>query len=364
MITQPPFYQELFGGNAGAGGATRSMRLVRKNGLPLLLLPSQPGLAKVGWQMYPAQSAKARFAKSLLRTVAGAGVPLGSQLVQVPIHPDAPLPGFIRKVSGGKEFPEFAVLAGNPSDDSQRFIVLVFGEDGEPCVVVKAGTSDRARALVSAEANFLETVPKGTIGVPPFLGKLDDSEITALALPYVCGDRPSAQNLSAIQRLLLAWCNPDSSVSMRGTGPWPQFQAVCSANPEFKVIAQKLENLQVAKTLGHGDFAPWNLKILESGRCVALDWERGAMQGIPGWDYFHYLIQPAILVEHASTAELVSRLKAELNNAFFKDYCARAGIASGRDFLLAYLIFLTEIIKPAQGMQANRDLLAALLAQR
>lgn len=94
---------------------------------------------------------------------------------------------------------------------------------------------------------------------------------------------------------------------------------------------------------------------------MVLDWERGELAGIPGWDWFHYVIQPAILVDRSPTTDLVQRIERVLSSEPFKAYSARAGIMGcERELVLAYLLHAVEVIKPSEGLAATRDLLHAL----
>src|SRR5262249_49195183 len=124
---------------------------------------------------------------------------------------------------------------------------------------------------------------------------------------------------------------------------------------------EKLFGYLLHPTIQHGDFAPWNIKISPQGIWTVLDWERGELEGIPGWDWFHYIIQPAILVEHVSTSGLVQRIENHLTTDSFKHYAADAGIHGlERLLLLAYLLYMVQVIQPSEGLAETRELLDAL----
>ena len=111
----------------------------------------------------------------------------------------------------------------------------------------------------------------------------------------------------------------------------------------------------------HGDLAPWNIKVSPAGAWTVLDWERGEPTGIPGWDWFHYVIQSGILVGRLSTPVLAQRVESLLRSDAFKQYAARAGILGcERDLVLAYLLHVVEVLKPSEGLAASRELLHAL----
>lgn len=68
---------------------------------------------------------------------------------------------------------------------------------------------------------------------------------------------------------------------------------------------------------------------------MVLDWERGELAGIPAWDWFHFVLQPAILVAREDTAALVRRLEGLLASADFQ--IIRINRDLGRDQLFALL---------------------------
>ena len=92
-----------------------------------------------------------------------------------------------------------------------------------------------------------------------------------------------------------------------------------------------------------------------------LDWERGEVTGIPGWDWFHYVIQPGLLVERQSSAGLVQRVEHLLRSESFKFYARQSGIIGlERDLVLAYLLHAVEVVKPSEGLARTQELLRAL----
>ena len=82
---------------------------------------------------------------------------------------------------------------------------------------------------------------------------------------------------------------------------------------------------------------------------------------MPGWDWFHYTIQSAILVERLPTSVLVQRVEGLLGSEAFQRYAERAGIRGcERELVLAYLLHAAEVIKPSEGLAPTRELLHVL----
>jgi hypothetical protein len=145
------------------------------------------------------------------------------------------------------------------------------------------------------------------------------------------------------------------------TPDWARLEEACSGNNLFPAVAAQLRGRTMRSAIHHGDLAPWNIKVSPAGVWTVLDWESGELTGIPGWDWFHYVIQSAILVGHLPTPALVQRVESLLKSVAFKQYAARGGIVGcERALVLAYLLHVVEVIKPSEGLAPARDLLHAL----
>ena len=109
-------------------------------------------------------------------------------------------------------------------------------------------------------------------------------------------------------------------------------------------------------------FAARGLYVLwTEGDWVVLDWERGELNGIPAWDWFHFVLQPAILVEKLSVAALARRVDSLLNSAAFRRYAECAGILGvEHELLLGYLLHCRRILKPSIEVRQTEELLELL----
>jgi hypothetical protein len=257
------------------------------------------------------------------------------------------------------------VLAGNPAGDTQRFLVVVFNASQRPVAVVKTGLSDAARELMRREASFLGALPVGIVGVPKVNAVVASAEIDAFSMDFFAGDSPSRRQEDQLPRVLNSWLNAGQRRELSASPIWARLEAAASPSSQLKAVMEQLRGKHVSVTLQHGDFAPWNIKVSPGGKWAVLDWERGEQQGIPSWDWFHYVVQTAILVERLSGAVLVQRVERMLSAESFKDYARQSGITGfERPLLLMYLFYMVEVIKPGEGLDANRGLLGSLLGAR
>jgi hypothetical protein len=361
------FWEALFPAQADLGQAVGiQMRLLNKGGRPFLLLPGQSRPAAATMDLYPAQTGRARVARSVLRWLLRASLAPGSERVSLVVASGDPFAAFLSSLAGEprRGLPVLGILAGNPMSEGQRLLVLVFDARQEPVAVVKAGLSERARALVEQEESFLAAVPPGTKGVPRLRGAFKAAHLRALALDFFAGDSPRPEDEAALPGLLESWIDQNKRIAVSDTPDWRRLEQAGSENRLFPSVASQLRGRTIASVIQHGDFAPWNIKISPGGSWTILDWERGELTGIPGWDWFHYVIQSAILVGRLPTGTLVERVEGLLASAALRQYAALAGIEGCvRDLVRAYLLYVVEVIKPSEGLEATLDLLRALSAR-
>lgn len=343
----------------------RDLRVVYKSGQPLLALPRSTPAALACLSLYPAQTARARLARGLLKFLLHSRLSVGMKQTRLEISRRAAFTRFLFNVAGeaGEQLPEFGILAGNPRSPGQRFMILVCSGDGQPAAVVKAGMSKEAKALIALESAFLRKAGGRVPGVPALRNHFQDPGIEALALDYFPGESPRETGPVEMSRLLGRWIDETGTITIAESAAWQQLKACPAAERMLAALAPKLEGQRVHSVMFHGDFAPWNIRVLPSREWMALDWERGDPRGLPGWDWFHFVIQPAILVRKSGIEELVRQVEAMLASDAFRSYAQKALIQGGeRELLAAYLLHLVEVIQPSEGMEQNRALMKRMSA--
>lgn len=367
MASAGDFWDELFGPEKpGENTVPVVLRLLRKRGKPFLLLPARARAAAASLDLYPAQTPRARLAKTGLRSLLRAGCPLGTERLTLALAAQSSFTRFVSARSGPEPtgVPCFGVLAGNPAMESQRFLVLVFDASQRPVAIVKAGLTQSARNLVRREADFLGCAATKLAGIPRLQDRFQSDRVSAFALDYYPGRSPRPGEETALPALLGGWVDTQRTVPVATLPDWKRLEQSGSKNAWFTVAAEPLRAWQVHPAIYHGDFAPWNIKVSPGGTWTVLDWERGELAGLPGWDWLHYVLQPAILVERLATSALIERVEALLNSGPFKSYVARSGLAGlERPLAMAYLVHCVEVLKPAQGLPATQALLVSLGAR-
>jgi len=354
------FWQTLFSSSEGNRN-NLELRQIRKGGRPFLLLPKNRGAAATTLDLYPAQTARARATKSLLRFFIRIGLSIGAQPVSLSVSAKNDFVKFLTSQSGFQEdLPRFGVLAGNPAQDTRRFIILLFDSNQRPVAIVKAGFSEPAKALVEKEQQFLATLPASARGIPKLRASFVDHRVTAFSMDFAEGQSPRPDDDHELVSVLGSWLLPDKQIALYETDPWQRLES----NPQFSQkypALYRLRDCKIQTTIQHGDFAPWNIKAPQNGSWTVLDWERGTLKGIPGWDWFHFVIQNAILVARRPVIEIAQAIESLLLSGAFKFYSLPTGTADlDRELVIAYLIHLIEVVKPAEGLEQNRGLLRTL----
>jgi thymidylate kinase len=354
------FLSELFSAEPRqANSLSLEMRLLRKHGRPLLLLPPRGPAAVAALSLYPAQTNRARTLRALFSCALKFGLPLGTESVSISVSPEDPFVKFLSSMAANpaRTLPELGMLVGNGAAENQRFILLLFNADRTPAAVVKCASSPQARALLQHEQAFLSAGAGKVQGIPQLRGNFESSRLYALAVDYFPGDSLRREAGLAFPSLLGSWVDSSRTMHVIESSGWLRLEQACAGNQMLSALRSKLERAMVHPAIYHGDFVPWNIRVGPDSQWTVLDWERGEISGLPTWDVFHYLLQPAILVQRLPLSALESRVEQLLVSDRFRAYVARAGIAGfERELLLAYLLHSTEVIRPSEGLGETKAL--------
>lgn len=342
-------WQELFAPERD--GNTVSFHAVSRGGKPFLFLPSDNRAAVTALQIYPAQTTKARLAKAALGMMLRVGLRRGLRKTSLTISNTDPFAAFLRaaaRVEPGEPF-SFAVLTGNPSAPGRRHVFLLFDSASEPVAVVKAGATSRARELIAHETSLLSTFVSAQTGVPKLSGACDLESASAFAMDFIAGTSPGEDVGDELEKIFSSWVDTGKQIEIGETAAWKRLiqASGAAAMPES---VQHLAALRVCPVLMHGDFAPWNVKVSD-GRWTVLDWERGERVGIPAWDWFHFVVQPAVLVRRETTEATMVRLEKLFASAEFQRYAERCGIRGSERLLAqAYMEYWIRVTRQTEGL--------------
>ncbi len=324
------------------------MKLLRKATEPFLLLPEKPRLRAAAMSLYAPQTKKARWMKRIFRTVSRLGINPGLENVTVTLRSDDPFLGYLGEVAQ-TEHPQFAILAGNPKAPGQRCMFLVFDSRSNPAAVIKAsGTADGQR-LIWQETNFLERAPRHLPGLPKLRSVFKDERVSAFAMDFYDGTSPGSNEHASVHKLLSAWAEPARVTAVAETTIWKRL--LSEAGPKISPTARELGGMRLCTVTHHGDFAPWNIRA-NHGNWMVLDWERGDCEGLPLWDWLHFVVQPAILVRGVDAVEALAEVSELLVNPLFLHYAEMTKIRGMESELVcAYLDYCVHVTKQTEGRE-------------
>jgi len=202
------------------------------------------------------------------------------------------------------------------ADVRQKLTLLWLDQSSNIVKVTKLAATPLAVELVGREAQMLAALPSN---VGPKLIRSTENSVTfepvlgksiAAKLPASPRDKLWQQ----IDRLLISFSTtiPASSLpylaSLNQTKVFPAsnhpaLRPLLEADARAINWVKDLSDRLWPIVIEHGDFAPWNLLQTENGLC-AIDWEDGRLEGFPGVDLVHYIIQTGALM-HKWRAERI-----------------------------------------------------------
>ncbi len=159
--------------------------------------------------------------------------------------------------------------------------------------------------------------------------------------------------------ILSSWLQPGHQISLTETAAWQEVRR--SAPADLVALAEtRCADKPFTAAIMHGDFAPWNIRAA-GDHWTVIDWERGCLLGIPGWDWFHYWIQSDALVARKTEGEILARLDQLIQHPAFRKFAARAEIEGReRGFIFAYLLHAVFVLRQTEGLATVEALLAKL----
>lgn len=342
-----------------------SWLLIRREQRPFLLIPVSAMPARVSLNLYSAQRRRGKIWRSLLPLMLKTPAAAIFQRFHFQADAAADIVRFLSEQSGMPvdQLPAPAIKFGRMESQKSRLVLLVCDQTQRPVKVVKLGLDPEGRAVTQREADLLEKLPANTLGCIRVTDRLSTSNLTGFATAYYPG--PSPEDDAGMEILFHSWINPEPAGPIENLDIWRELETEVAreAPAAWQVLRAALAGQAVRSTLYHGDFAPWNVRAINSQNLQAFDWESGSLRGIPGWDWFHFFVQTSILARRNSTERVAAEVEQLLRSPRFETYAAAAGISPiVRPLLLAYLLHHRWVVKPLDGgkeTEALHDLLAA-----
>lgn len=340
--------------------------LIRRRQRPFLLVPVTELGVRSSLYLYSAQRRRAKIWRAmlpfLLRT------PLAAIFPRIHFRADknSELMRFLSEQAGvpADQLPAPAIKFGGLESQKSRLVLLVSDKTRRPAKVVKIGLDEGGRAATDREADLLEKLPPNTLGGTRCTGRLKTGKLSAFATDYFPGDSPADDG--GMEILFHSWINPGPAVPVESLDAWQDLDSrVALAEPAaWRALRPVLVGKPVRSTLHHGDFAPWNIRAVNSRNLQAFDWEGGTLHGIPGWDWFHFVVQTSILARRHSPERVAAEMEELLQSPRFEKYAADTGISSlAKPLVLAYLLRHRWVIQPLDGAEETMAVYRLLAAR-
>jgi hypothetical protein len=340
---------------------TMEWRLIRRKRWPFLLLPVKME-TEVALRLYSPQRRRARLARALFPWMLNTPAAVMFERVRFLADPNGDFIRFAAEQAGVKmtQFTAPAVKFGG-TEEKSRLVLMVCDETQRPVSVIKAGLDRAGRAATDREAALLEQLPAGKLGCIRLTGRFSSGSLSAFSTAYYPGDSPADD--AGLEQLFSAWLNPEAPAPVESLAVWQELEARAgAADPEgWRLVRSRLAGRRVRTTLYHGDFAPWNIRAINTTNLQAFDWEQGDLRGFPGWDWFHFIVQTAILARRLPVERVAAEVEQTLHSERFMKYAAEAGIRDVvKPLMLASLLHQRWVVRPLEGGRTTYELFKLL----
>ena len=200
-----------------------------------------------------------------------------------------------------------AVQVGMPGG-AQKLTAQLVDASGRVVGFLKCGARPLSRRRLQIEYDILARLPEGAGPRALKFGPMGTFDALLLAPVEGRHVRSSLPTPPALTPFLAALHSP--RVVALNDHPW--FTRLGSDRDEVATHLDVLSKRSWPIVVQHGDLAPWNMLRLHDGRLVAIDWEYGRVDGLPGLDLAQFVLQVAMLIERCAPASGLLRAAALL----------------------------------------------------
>ena len=319
----------------GALYCTIRFHCIFRKGILLLALPKERHLALATLSLYQPQARKARCLVACVRL-----------LIRYSLH-TLFLPSRCFSFGGNGPIAElrandagFGFLLGNPASKVRR--VILARKTGSEIVIDKIGLSLSARKSVSSEVEIMRSLPDELPGLLKIRQSGANDHWSFYACPLVDGKSPEKRHDDLVVSIIRRWFDFAQKKALIDTEQW---SAICEFMEGIELekgnrLLGEGKDVEVMMGIHHGDFTPWNVKITSERKIVVIDWEYGSCSAPAAWDWIHYLLQRASLVDQLSAADTLEVCRDWANTAQGKDFMAQAGWGGNVELCIgSYLVY-------------------------
>jgi hypothetical protein len=279
-----------------------------------------------------------RAAARVLRLLPTTVLTCTGRSVALAVDEVSPVAGVLERVAPRATF---GVYLGN-SRNAGRYSVQAFSS-GQPVAVAKVVAESEGRERVAHECEVLDVL--STISALAHTVPVKHEHLTVRAgevlVTDAFGGEPCPISRTPLVRAWLDACRigPPRLFSHSPLLRRALASAMDSDAHELaRLAAEAVADTRVDRTVVHGDFVPWNIRV-DRGRLRVFDWEYGCVDGVPAWDELFFEAQVALVLRGADAASLAAILTSlwHTGNRTYKHYLCAVAIIMLADLAGRYV---------------------------
>lgn len=271
----------------------------------------------------------------------------------------------------------FAISLGTP-DFFQKITALIFDQDNKILSIAKIGCTPQARKLILHEYSTLKHIQAISLQkciVPLAIGCGTSGPATWMLQTVITGGTSSPDilkngHLSFLSELakITQVTAPLSSISF-----WEQIKKSISTtypNKNTTLLKEKqffttlinkadetivsAENMSWPLVSAHGDFTPWNIRMIDGKKIAIYDWEYFINTAPAGWDIIRFIFMAEHLLKRKNMADVFSNfISGNLHNNTIDQWEKMSGIYIPDRQLLATLFLLDLYVEASRNIIIN-----------
>lgn len=273
-------------------------------------------IAAAAFQLYTPYRLPARAKLRAVRLAARLGIPGWQRdVIAVACRAPSPVEELLGSVAS-EHVAAMAVSTGTPGP-ARKMTLAGFDATGRMLAVAKVAISPLASRLLAQEASCLRALTQRedlAAHCPRLLAEAEVAGERIIVQEAVPG-RPSGTALTPAHARLLAALASGPARPATSSTLITKLLVRLAALGEPGIPARhvqdwaikELEGAMLPRTIVHGDFAPWNLR-LKHGQIVAFDWEYAHCDGLPLLDETHHRLQTGFLLHGWGASRALAEL--------------------------------------------------------
>ena len=267
-------------------------------------------------------------------------------------------------------------LSGTPGPHQK--LTAQVGNGNDIVAYVKIGKDATVGELLRHEAetlNRLHDIASIAFSVPKVITLECDQDDVLLFLScpikpakkrFHRADSKDAQFLSALAKLDRSEVNIAQVLDEIGLNSYVRQLNVYDATGSAIVqqatafLVEHFAMQDVAMTLCHGDYAPWNTLELADRNIFVIDWEYANRQAPALTDLFHHIFMPARYVRHCQSRKIVDELLESAISPPLSSIVDQSGLLKADVPAYALLYLLGQLASGRQGAEEENSFLRSI----